>query len=82
LPSLVRSTSISRAETSDVVLEFDWGTPMTFAVQDVRDKLDGVFLPQGAERPLILRYDPNLDPDPAHRPVAAPERLAEGRSRA
>ena len=35
---------------------------MTFAVQDVRDKLDGVFLPEGAERPLILRYDPNLDP--------------------
>jgi HAE1 family hydrophobic/amphiphilic exporter-1 len=44
------------------VLDFDWGTPMTFAVQDVRDKLDGVFLPQGAEKPLILRYDPNLDP--------------------
>jgi len=62
LPDLVRSTSISRAETSDVVLEFDWGTSMTFAVQDVRDKLDGVFLPRGAERPLILRYDPNLDP--------------------
>jgi HAE1 family hydrophobic/amphiphilic exporter-1 len=62
LPRLVRSTSISRAETSDVVLDFDWGTEMTFAVQDVRDKLDSVFLPQGAERPLILRYDPNLDP--------------------
>ena len=62
LPSLVRSTSVSRAEASDVVLDFDWGTEMTFAVQDVRDKLDGVFLPEGAERPLILRYDPNLDP--------------------
>ena len=62
LPHLVRSTSISRAETSDIVLDFDWGTAMTFAVQDVRDKLDGVFLPDGAERPLILRYDPNLDP--------------------
>ena len=62
LPNLVRTTSISRAETSDVVLDFDWGTKMTFAVQDVRDKLDGVFLPQGADRPLILRYDPNLDP--------------------
>ena len=62
LPNLVSSTSISRAETSDVVLEFDWGTRMTFAVQDVRDKLDGVFLPQGSGRPLILRYDPNLDP--------------------
>ncbi len=58
----MRSTSISRAGISDVLLEFDWGTEMTFAVQDVRDTLDGVFLPQGAERPLILRYDPNLDP--------------------
>ena len=62
LPHLVRSTSISRAEVSDIVLDFDWGTAMTFAVQDIRDKLDSVFLPEGAERPLILRYDPNLDP--------------------
>jgi hydrophobic/amphiphilic exporter-1 (mainly G- bacteria), HAE1 family len=62
LKGLVRSTSVSRAGFSDVLLEFDWGTNMTFAVQEVRDRLDGVFLPQAAERPLILRYDPNLDP--------------------
>ncbi|MFT4648810.1 MAG: HAE1 family hydrophobic/amphiphilic exporter-1 [Glaciecola sp.] len=62
LNGLVRSSSISRAETSDVLLEFTWGTNMTFAVQEVRDRLDGVFLPKNAERPLILRYDPNLDP--------------------
>jgi HAE1 family hydrophobic/amphiphilic exporter-1 len=62
LPHLVRSSSISRAGASDVVLEFEWGSEMTFAVQDVREKLDGVFMPRGAERPLILRYDPNLDP--------------------
>jgi HAE1 family hydrophobic/amphiphilic exporter-1 len=62
LDDLVRSTSISRAGVSDVVLDFDWGTPMTFAVQDAREKLDSVFLPQDADRPLILRYDPNLDP--------------------
>ena len=62
LPGLVRSTSISRAAFSDVLLEFTWGSEMTFAVQEVRDRLDGVFLPDGAERPLILRYDPNLDP--------------------
>ena len=62
LPSLVRSTSISRAGYSDVLLEFGWGTNMTFAVQEVRDRLDDVFLPDDAERPLILRYDPNLDP--------------------
>ena len=62
LPNLVRSTSTSRAGISDVVLDFDWGTSMTFAVQDVRERLDGVVLPRGVERPLILRYDPNLDP--------------------
>jgi len=62
LPDLVRASSVSRAGYSDVVLEYSWGTDMTFAVQDVRDKLDSLFLPQGAERPLILRYDPNLDP--------------------
>ncbi|MFT5477755.1 MAG: HAE1 family hydrophobic/amphiphilic exporter-1, partial [Planctomycetota bacterium] len=62
LPGLVRSTSISRAAFSDVLVEFNWGTQMTFAVQEVRDRLDAIFLPAGAERPLILRYDPNLDP--------------------
>tara|TARA_R110002073_G_scaffold42861_1_gene119544 strand:- start:9423 stop:12905 length:3483 start_codon:yes stop_codon:yes gene_type:complete len=62
LPNLVRSSSVSRAGFSDVMLEFDWGTGMTFAVQEVRDRLDNVQLPQLAERPLILRYDPNLDP--------------------
>ncbi|MEM9802137.1 MAG: efflux RND transporter permease subunit, partial [Planctomycetota bacterium] len=62
LPNLVETTSISRAGTSDVLLEFDWGTQMTFAVQEVRDRIDGVFLPADAEKPLILRYDPNLDP--------------------
>jgi HAE1 family hydrophobic/amphiphilic exporter-1 len=62
LDHMVRSTSISRAGTSDVVLEFDWGTHMTFAVEDVRERLGGVFLPEGSDKPLILRYDPNLDP--------------------
>ena len=62
LSGLVRASSVSRAGYSDVVLEYEWGTDMTFAVQDVRDKLDSIFLPAGADRPLILRYDPNLDP--------------------
>ncbi|MEE8468509.1 MAG: efflux RND transporter permease subunit, partial [Planctomycetota bacterium] len=62
LPGLVRTTSVSRAGFSDVVLEFDWGTEMTFAVPEVRDRVDGVRLPDGVDRPLILRYDPNLDP--------------------
>ncbi|HKE00594.1 MAG TPA: efflux RND transporter permease subunit, partial [Planctomycetota bacterium] len=61
-PNLVRIWSVSRAEISDVVLEFRWGTRITFAMQDVREKLDRVFLPPEVDRPILLRYDPNLDP--------------------
>ena len=60
--NLVSISSISKAGFSDVILEFTWDTDMNFATQDVREKLDQVFLPLDVERPLILRYDPTLDP--------------------
>jgi HAE1 family hydrophobic/amphiphilic exporter-1 len=60
--NLVGISSISKAGFSDVILEFTWDTDMSMAVQDVREKLDQVFLPPEAEKPLILRYDPTLDP--------------------
>lgn len=62
--NLVNYRSISRAGVSDIILEFEWKTPMTFAAQDVREKVDQVLprLPEGTKRPLILRYDPALDP--------------------
>ena len=59
---LSRISSISRAGVSDVVLEFSWDTDMSEAIQDTLEKLDLVFLPEEAERPLILRFDPSLDP--------------------
>lgn len=59
---LKRISSISRAGVSDVVLELGWGMSMTDAVQDTLERLDQVFLPDEAERPLILRFDPSLDP--------------------
>ncbi|MDA8017710.1 MAG: efflux RND transporter permease subunit [Thermoanaerobaculia bacterium] len=59
---LQRISSISRAGVSDVVLEFTWKTDMSDALQDTLEKLDLVFLPPEAERPLILRFDPSLDP--------------------
>ena len=59
---LRRISSVSRAGVSDVVLEFSWGTTMSEAIQDTLEKLDLVFLPDEAERPLILRFDPSLDP--------------------
>ena len=59
---LVAVESRSRAGISDVVLEFDWGTPMSAASQDVRERLQTTMLPTGTGRPLLLRYDPSLDP--------------------
>ena len=59
---LRRMHSISAAERSDVVLEFAWGTDMTNAAVEVREKLDLVQLPLDIERPSILRLNPNLDP--------------------
>ncbi len=60
--NLKRISSVSRTGTSDVILEFYWGTNINTAVQDIREKLDQVFLPEEAKKPVILRYDPTLDP--------------------
>jgi len=62
LRHLVEITSSSQAENSDILLEFDWGTDMNLATQDVREKLDLIFLSEAVKQPLILRYDPALDP--------------------
>lgn len=59
---LVEIESRSRAGMSDVVLEFDWDSSMAAATQDVRERLQITDLPDGVERPLLLRYDPSLDP--------------------
>ncbi len=57
-----RVISSSRADISEVTLEFSWGTNMDFASLDVRERLDQVRLPIEAQRPVLLRYDPSLDP--------------------
>ncbi|MCK5078028.1 MAG: efflux RND transporter permease subunit, partial [Calditrichia bacterium] len=54
--------SISRSGQSDVVLEFAWGTQMDFASMDVREKLDALMLPLEVKKPVLLRFDPSLDP--------------------
>lgn len=59
---LVRVQSSSRADTSEVTLEFAWGASMDFAALDVRERLDVIRLPLGTEPPVLLRYDPSLDP--------------------
>ena len=61
VPGLRRVTSRSRAGASEVTLEFVWDTNMDFAGLDVREKLDSVLLPEDAERPRVLRFDPASD---------------------
>lgn len=54
--------SISKAGQSDVVLAFEWGTRMDLASLEVREKLDVISLPLDVEKPLLLRFNPNMDP--------------------
>ncbi len=57
-----RVSSVSRTGRSDVIVEFNWGTNMDFASLDVREKLDMLNLPLDADKPILLRFDPSLDP--------------------
>ncbi|MCK4776537.1 MAG: efflux RND transporter permease subunit, partial [Candidatus Krumholzibacteria bacterium] len=54
--------SVSKPGMSEITLEFTWKTPMQYVALDVRDKVDLVQLPRECEEPVILRYDPALDP--------------------
>ena len=62
LQNLVNQSSISKAGYSHIILEFKWGTDMNFMSQEVRERVDRVRLPREADKPLLLRYDPSLDP--------------------
>lgn len=60
--NLQRLSSISRPEQSDVILEFDWDTDMDIASLEVREKLDILQLPDAVSKPVLLKFDPSLDP--------------------
>lgn len=62
LRGLTTIHSVSRAGVSEVTLEFDWGSDMELLALDVREKLDRIVLPAEAKDPLILRFDPSLEP--------------------
>jgi len=59
---LRRLHSISQSGMSQIVLEFAWGTKMDYAGLDVREKIDLVDLPDDVRPPVLLRFDPALDP--------------------
>jgi HAE1 family hydrophobic/amphiphilic exporter-1 len=54
--------SVSQSGMSQIVLEFAWNTEMDYASLDVGEKIDLVRLPDDASPPILLRFDPTLDP--------------------
>ena len=54
--------SVSRAGSSEVLLEFEWGSDMDNMSMEVREKIQRLHLPREAETPIVLRFDPSLDP--------------------
>ncbi len=62
VPGLRRVHSISQPGLSQVTLEFDWDTDMDYAALEVREKIDLLSMPEDAAAPVLLRYDPALDP--------------------
>lgn len=62
LKGLRQIHSVSRSGISEVTLEFGWEADMDRLSMDIREKLDRVELPVEADTPIVLRYDPSLDP--------------------
>ncbi|MCD6326857.1 efflux RND transporter permease subunit, partial [bacterium] len=59
-----RVFSTSSEGKSMVMVEFNWDANLDFAAQDVRDRVGMVtaYMPDDADDPLIMKYDPNDQP--------------------
>jgi hydrophobic/amphiphilic exporter-1 (mainly G- bacteria), HAE1 family len=57
-------TSTSSDNLSVINLEFEWETNLDEATNDIRDVIDRVvdFLPEGAERPMIFKFNTSMMP--------------------
>jgi hydrophobic/amphiphilic exporter-1 (mainly G- bacteria), HAE1 family len=62
VPGLRKVHSISQSGMSQITLEFGWNTDMDYAGLDVREKIDLIQLPDESRPPILLKYDPALDP--------------------
>ena len=52
-------TSTSREDSSNVLIEFNWGVDLTEATEDIREALEQVpdSLPDNADKPVIRKFD-------------------------
>ena len=61
---LKKITSVSKDNISLITVEFEYGTDMTEAVNDIRSVIDMLrnFLPEGVENPVILKFNSTMIP--------------------
>ncbi len=57
-------SSVSQPDFSMIIAQFDWGTDMNVASQDIRELVDRVQreLPPDAERSVVFKFDPTAMP--------------------
>lgn len=58
---LKKVSSTSRMGASIVNVEFEWGTNMDWALQNMREKMDQIpdyFFPKDAKKPIIFKFNP------------------------
>ena len=62
--NLKKLSSISRDNFSLLTLEFEWGSNLDEATNDIRDVLGRVesWLPDGVEKPIIFKFSTNMIP--------------------
>ncbi|MGQ1889849.1 efflux RND transporter permease subunit [Thermophagus sp. OGC60D27] len=62
--NLKELTSVSKDNTSLVMLEFEWGTNLDEATNDIRDAIGRVetYLPDGVEKPIIFKFSTSMIP--------------------
>ncbi|MBN2041593.1 MAG: efflux RND transporter permease subunit [Spirochaetes bacterium] len=57
-------TAESREGMSIIRIQFIWGTDMSLAIADIREKLDMLknYLPEGVEQPIVFKFDVSMMP--------------------
>ncbi|MBE3518900.1 MAG: efflux RND transporter permease subunit [Firmicutes bacterium] len=62
VPGTKEITSISQEGISAIIMMFDWGQDMAEAREDISQRIDLVPLPEGADKPVVVEFDPTLLP--------------------
>lgn len=62
--NLKEITSASSDNLSVINIEFEWGSNLDEATNDIRDVIDRIsdYLPEGAERPMIFKFNTSMMP--------------------